>query len=79
MEWKKINALSTREAESIAVMKLIESSGMGVRKTMMVHSDNKGAVHLINGWSVGDGTKHIDCRIMLFERRRYYQGTLDSN
>ena len=31
---------------------------------MMVHSDNKGAVDLINGWSVGGGTKHIDCRIM---------------
>ena len=31
---------------------------------MMVHSDNRGAVDLINGWSVGGGTKHMDCRIM---------------
>ena len=31
---------------------------------MIVYSDNKGAVDLINGWSIGGGTKHMDCRIM---------------
>ena len=31
---------------------------------MIVSSDNKGAVDLVNGWSVGGGTKHMDCRIM---------------
>ena len=30
----------------------------------MVNTDNKGAVDLINGWSVGGGTKHMDCRLM---------------
>ena len=27
---------------------------------MIVYSDNKGAVDLINGWSIGGGTKHMD-------------------
>ena len=31
---------------------------------MIEYSDNKGAVDLINGWSIGGGTKHMDCRIM---------------
>ena len=30
---------------------------------MVVNSDNKGAVDLINGWSVGGGTKHITTRL----------------
>ena len=45
-------------------MKLLESVELKVRKPMMVNSDNKGAVDLVNGWSVGGGTKHMDCRIM---------------
>ena len=70
----KIIALSTTEAEVIAVvkcvqemlyvMKLIESLRLEVKKPMMVNTDNKGAVNLINGWSVGGGTKHMDCHIM---------------
>ena len=31
---------------------------------MNVHSGNKGAVDLVNGWSVGGGTKHMDVRVM---------------
>ena len=71
---QKVVALSTTEAETIAivqcvqellyVMKLIESLKLKVRKPMLVYSDNKGAVDLINGWSIGGGTKHMDCRIM---------------
>lgn len=71
---QKIVALSTTEAEIIAavqcvqemlyVMKLIQSLGLKVKKPMIVHSDNKGAVDLVNDWSVGGGTKHMDCRIM---------------
>ena len=30
---------------------------------MMVYCDNKGAVDLVNGWSVSGGTKHIDIRL----------------
>ena len=46
------------------IMRLIESLQLKVRKPMIVYSDNKGAIDLINGWSVGGGTKHMDCRIM---------------
>ena len=48
----------------VYIMKLVESLQLKVRKPMMVHSDNKGAVDLVNGWSIGGGTKHMDCRIM---------------
>ena len=30
----------------------------------MANSDNKRAVDLVHGWSVGWGTKHMDCRII---------------
>lgn len=30
----------------------------------MVHSDNEGAVDLVNDLSVAGGTKHMDCKIM---------------
>ena len=71
---QKIVALSVTEAEVIAlvqcvqemiyIIKLVESLGRKVRKPMMTNSDNKGAVDLVNGWSVGGGTKHMNCRIM---------------
>lgn len=57
---QKIDALSTTEAEIIAmvqcvqeilyIMKSIESLGMKIRKSMMMHSDNKGAVDLMKCW-----------------------------
>ena len=31
---------------------------------MIIYSDNKGAIDLIIGWSIGGGSKHMDCRIM---------------
>ena len=67
-------ALSTTEAEIIAlvqcvqemlyVMKLIEALELKVRNPMMVHSDIKGAVDLLNECSIGGGTKRMDCRVM---------------
>ena len=71
---QKVVALSTTEAETIViiqcvqellyVMKLIESLKLKVRKPMIVYTDNKGAVDLINEWIIGGGTKNLDCRIM---------------
>ena len=43
---------------------LLESMNLKVRKLIIVYSDNKGSVDLINEWSVRGGTKHIDVRIM---------------
>ena len=45
-------------------MRLIESLHLNVRKPMIVCSDNKGAIDIVDGWSVGGGTKHMDVRIM---------------
>ena len=80
---QKIGALSTTEVEIIAlvqciqemlyVMKLIESIGLKVKKPMKVQSNNKGAVNLINGWSFGGGTKHMNVRIMFLRELKESQ------
>ena len=44
--------------------KVIESMGMKVATPMLVNCDNKGAVDLLNGHSVGGNSKHIDVRIL---------------
>ena len=56
-------------------MKILESLELKVKKPMIVDCDNKGAVDLANGWSIGGGTKHIDVRIM-FLRQLKEQGTI---
>lgn len=71
---QKIIALSTTEAEIIElvqcvqemiyIMTLIESLGLKVRKLMMANSDNNNEGDLVKGWSIGEGTKHMDCMIM---------------
>ena len=70
---QRIVALSTAEAELIAmiqcvqdmlyVKKLVESLKLEVEMPMMIECDNKGAVDLANGWSVGGHSKHIDVRL----------------
>ena len=57
------------------VMKVLETLELKVKKPMIVEVDNKGAVDLANGWSVGGGTKHIDVR-MAFLRELKEQGTI---
>ena len=70
---QNIIALSVTEAELISavsnvqdmlfVMRLIESIGLKVQKPMQLEVDNKGVVDLVNGWSVGGRTRHIDTRL----------------
>jgi hypothetical protein len=64
--------LSVTEAELIAathciqvmvyVKKVIESIGLEVELSMIIEVDNKGAKDLMNNWSVGGRTRHIDIR-----------------
>ena len=71
---QKIIALSVTEAELIAlvqcvqemffVRKILESMGLKVELPMLVECDNKGAVDLVNGHSIGGNTKHIAVRIL---------------
>ena len=71
---QKIVALSVTEAELIAlvmcvqemlyVKKIIESLQLKVKLPMIVEVDNKGAVDLVNGWSVSGNTKHSQVRTM---------------
>ena len=65
-------ALSVTEAELFAatncvqdmlyVMRLVESIGLTVKKPMILKVDNKGAKDLMNNWSVGGRTRHIDVK-----------------
>ena len=69
---QKVVALSVTEAELMAgvqcvqdmlyIMRLLESIGLKVKKPMVLHMDNKGAVDLANNWSVGGRTRHIETR-----------------
>ena len=64
--------LSVTEAELIAatncvqemlyVKKIIKSIGLEVRIPMILNVDNKGARDLMNNWSVGGRTRHIDVK-----------------
>ena len=64
--------LSATEAELVAATncvqdmlytkKVIESIGLQVELPMVLHVDNKGAKDLVNNWSVGGRTRHMDVR-----------------
>jgi len=67
-----IVTLSVTEAEIVAatmciqemlyVKKVIEGIGLEIELPMIIEVDNKGAKDLMNNWSVGGRTKHIDVR-----------------
>ena len=70
---QKIMTLSVTEAELFAAVqcvqdmlytarKILESIELKVLLPMVLHVDNKGAVDLINSWSVGGRTRHIETR-----------------
>ena len=41
-------------------MRIVESLGLNVKKPMIPHVDNKGAVDLANNWTIGGRTRHIE-------------------
>ena len=41
--------------------------GLKIKKPMEVKCDSKGAVDLVNGWTVGGGTKHMDIRLAFLQ------------
>ena len=69
---QKSVTLSTAEAELASCtacaqdmlyeMRVLESIGLKVKLPMILENDNKGAVDLINNWSVGGRTRHIEVR-----------------
>ena len=68
----KVTALSVTEAETDAavntaqdmmfIMRILESIGLKVKLPMTLNIDNKGTVDLLNNWSVGGRTRHIETR-----------------
>jgi hypothetical protein len=64
--------LSVTEAELVSAtncaqhmmfnMRIVESMGLKVKKPMTLWVDNKGAIDLVNNWSVGGRTRHVDVR-----------------
>jgi hypothetical protein len=67
-----IVALSVMEAELFAATnnaqdmlytkRIIESFGLSVQLPMILEVDNKGAVDLVNNYSVGGRTRHVETR-----------------
>ena len=80
---QKTVALSVTEAELMAAVscaqdmlyakRILESMGLKVALPMKLEIDNKGAVDLINNWSVGGRTRHVETR-QLFLRGLKEQG-----
>ena len=56
-------------------MRVIESIGLKVKKPMILEVDNKGTVDLINNWSVGGRTRHVETR-QLFLRELKERGVV---
>jgi hypothetical protein len=69
---QRIVALSVTEAELFAstnnaqdmlyTKRIIESLGLNVQLPMLFEVDNKGAVDLVNNYSVGGRTCHVETR-----------------
>ena len=77
---QKTTALSVTEAELFAatqcaqdmlnVMHVLNGMSLKVRKPLYLKIDNKGAIDLINNYSVGGRTKHIDVRQYFLRKLR---------
>jgi len=82
---QEITTLSVTEAELVAavqcaqdmlfIMRVLESMNLKVKKPMTLRMDNQGAIDLINNWSVGGRTRHVDVRYH-FMRDLKLEGTL---
>ena len=85
---QKVVTLSVTEAalyaatmcaqDMLFVMHLIESLGLKLEKPMILKVDNKGAVDLINNWSVGGRTRHIEVR-QYFLRNLKEDGVIETS
>jgi hypothetical protein len=50
------------------VMRLMESIGLKIKKSLILTVDNKRTVDLINNWSCGGRTRYMDARKLCFKR-----------
>ena len=48
--------------DMLYTMRLLKSLGLKVKKPMVLKVDNKGAKDLMNNWSVGGHTRHIEVK-----------------
>ena len=74
---QSLTALAVTEAELISAvltaqdmlftMQILESIGLKVQKPMILQIDNRGAIDLINNWSVSGCTRHIDARLCFLQ------------
>ncbi len=65
-------SLSTTKAETyvdvtcvqdmLYMKNIVEPLGLKVKLPMVLEMDNQGAVYLVNNWSIGGRTRHIDVR-----------------
>ena len=57
------NAAVLAAQDMLYIKNVVESLGLQVQQPMVLEVDNQGAVDLLNNWSVGGRTRHIDVRI----------------
>ena len=60
----EINAAVQSVQDMIYVKKVIISLGLKVSQPMNIYIDNKGAIDLINNWSVCGRTRHMDTKCL---------------
>ena len=71
----ELNATTSNAQDMMYAKRLLESMDLQVKLTMFLEMDNKGAVDIVNNYSVGGRTRHV-------ERKQYYlhelkeQGTI---
>ena len=71
----ELDAGTTTAQDMLFSMRVVESVGLKVKKPMILMIDNKGTVDLINNWSVGGRTRHVEVR-MYFLRELKEQGII---
>ena len=71
----ELDAGTTTAQDMLFTMRIMESMNLKVKKPMILYIDNKGTVDLINNWSVGGRTRHIEVRLY-FLRELKEQGII---
>jgi hypothetical protein len=58
----KLFAATNNAQDMLYTKRIIESLGLSVQLPMILEVDNKGAVDLVNNYSVGGRTSHVETR-----------------
>jgi hypothetical protein len=71
----ELSAGSSCAQDLLFAMRVMESLGLKVKKSMILEMDNKGSVDLANNWSVGGRTRYVEVKQKIL-RELKEQGTI---